>query len=209
MTTKEEKIEILRDTGFLDKLLSQLRCKKANSLIKPELRKGKILDIGCGTYPLFLLNTPFDKKYGLDQVVENDSHQRWEKENIFFKRYNLEKDVEMPFEDNYFDVVTMLAVFEHIEPEMLIKQLEEIRRILKPSGTFIMTTPAAWTDALLRVMAKFRLVSPVEFAEHKDAYTPCKITRLYEKAGFTRKNMRIGYFEVFLNIWVAAQKEMN
>ena len=80
----------------------------------------------------------------------------------------------MPFDDDYFDVVTMLAVFEHIAPERLGNVLKEISRVLKKGGMYIMTTPAVWTDSILRVMAKLRLVSPVEIAEHKGSYSHSK-----------------------------------
>lgn len=205
-TANDEKISILREAGLLDKLLSKWRCEMANRLIPDEARSGKILDIGCGTYPLFLMNTEFTYKFGLDQVVTEDSHKRWESDKVKFKKLNAEETQDIPFEDDYFDVVTMLAVFEHIDPPKLVKLLSEIRRVLKKDGIFVMTTPAGWTDSVLTVMAKFRLVSPLEFAEHKDAYTPAKITAIYDQAGFERAKTRLGYFECFMNIWVAAKK---
>jgi len=41
----------------------------------------KILDIGCGTYPFFLLNTEFNKKYGMDPSLKIDKYD----ENIILK----------------------------------------------------------------------------------------------------------------------------
>ena len=202
----QDRVDVTRDAGYLDNLLSKLRCRQANRLIQPKYRSGRILDIGCGTYPLFLLKTNFAHKYGMDQVVDDQSHARWHADGICFANYNLERDNRMLFEDDFFDVITMLAVFEHVEPEKLVHQLTEIRRILKPEGTFIMTTPAAWTDGVLTLMAALHLVSPVEFKEHKDAYTPTKILTLYQKAGFLKERIKTGYFEMFMNIWVAAHK---
>ena len=201
-----EKVNVTRDAGCLDHFLSKLRCQQANRLIQPKYQSGRILDIGCGTYPLFLLNTNFAHKYGLDQVISGQSHAGWQRDGIHFANYNLEKDDTIPFEGDFFDVITMLAVFEHIEPERLVHQLKEIRRILKPEGVFIMTTPAGWTDGILTVMAALRLVSVVEFKEHKDAYTPGKILTLYQKAGFLKERIKMGYFEIFMNIWVTAHK---
>jgi len=203
---QKSKIGVTREMGYIDSFLSKLRCRQANHLINPEHRNGRILDVGCGTHPLFLLNTEFTRKYGIDQVVDNRSHEQWKKDGIQFANYNLEKQDTMPFKNNFFDIVTMLAVFEHIESEQLVQQLKEIRRILKPNGKFIMTTPAGWTDGLLTVMAALRLVSAVEFAEHKDAYTFSKILVLYEKAGFLKEKVKMGYFELFMNIWVTASK---
>ena len=205
-TVNKEKIGILREAGCLDKMLSQWRCQMANRLIPSGHRGGRILDIGCGTYPLFLLSTEFAFKYGVDQVVTENSHKHLESGTVKFQKLDVEERQDISFPDGFFDVVTMLAVFEHIDPPKLIKLLSDVRRILKPDGVFIMTTPAGWTDSLLTLMAKFRLVSPLEFAEHKDAYTPKKITAIYEKAGFAKERMRIGYFECFMNIWVTARK---
>lgn len=65
----------------------------------------------------------------------------------------------------------MLAVIEHIEPERLDGIIGEVRRILKSGGLLIITTPASWTDGLLRFMARLHLVSRTEIDEHKAAYT--------------------------------------
>lgn len=202
----QDRVDVTRDAGCLDNLLSKLRCRQANHLIQPKYRSGRILDMGCGTYPFFLLKTNFTHKYGMDQVIDGQSHARWHGGGICFANYNLEVNDRMPFEGDFFDVITMLAVFEHIEPEKLVHQLKEIRRILKPDGMFIMTTPAGWTDGVLTVMAALRLVSAVEFKEHKDAYTSAKILALYQKAGFLKEKIKMGYFEMFMNIWVTAHK---
>jgi hypothetical protein len=41
-----------RGKGFFEPFLARLRAKKANRLITKDLRGGRILDIGCGTFPL-------------------------------------------------------------------------------------------------------------------------------------------------------------
>ncbi len=194
---------ITRGYGLLEGFLARQRCNMANKLIPAYKRKGILLDIGCGSYPLFLMNTQFSKKYGMDQVSEND---QFREHNISVVNFNIEKGNKLPFDDNFFDVITMLAVFEHIEPERLIPVLQEIHRTLKPDGMYILTTPAIWTDGLLRFMAKLRLVSPVEIEEHKDAYSHKKISYFLEKANFLPNNLRFGYFELFMNIWAIAKK---
>jgi SAM-dependent methyltransferase len=49
---------------------------------------------------------------------------------------------EIPFSDNYFDVVIMSEVLEHLGDESLDKALVEVGRVLKPKGKFIGTVPA-------------------------------------------------------------------
>lgn len=206
MYKSNDRIEVTRNAGYLDYFLSKLRCRQANRLIPSQHRRGRILDIGCGTYPLFLLNTKFAYKFGLDQVVTDQFQEKWGGERVVFAKHNLEEKPVMPFADEYFDVITMLAVFEHVEAEKLLLQLREIHRILKSDGVFIMTTPAGWTAEILAAMATLRMISPLEIEEHKDAYTPEKILALYQKAGFLKEKMKIGYFEMFMNTWVTAHK---
>src|SRR3989338_5390997 len=83
------RIEVTRNAGYLDYFLSKLKCQQANRLIQPKYRSGRILDIGCGTYPLFLLKTNFAHKYGMDQVVDDQSHARWQKDGICFVNYKI------------------------------------------------------------------------------------------------------------------------
>ena len=191
-----------RGYGLLEGFLARKRAEMANKLIPSHLRKGRILDIGCGTYPFFLFNTSFSEKYGLDKAVQESDFNTFQKDRIHLKHYNVEQEGIIPFDNGYFDVVTMLAVFEHIEPRRLIDILKETHRVLKPGGMFIMTTPASWTDGLLRLMAKLMLVSPVEIEEHKDTYTAQKIASILETGGFPKELIRYGYFECFMNIWV-------
>ncbi len=197
---------VTRGYGLLESFLAKQRIKIANKLIPSTHRNGRLLDIGCGNYPLFLLNSEFNEKYGIEKDINENYGNQFQNQKITIINYDIEGEGKIPFDSEYFDVVTMLAVFEHIEPEKLVKILSEIHTILKPGGMYIMTTPAIWTDRLLKVMAKLRLVSPVEIQEHKDAYNHSKIFFILQKAGFLKKKLQFGYFEMFLNIWATATK---
>ncbi|OHC01472.1 MAG: hypothetical protein A3H23_00550 [Planctomycetes bacterium RIFCSPLOWO2_12_FULL_40_19] len=192
------------ECGLLDGFLSRKRAKRVNKLIPHSHRSGKILDIGCGMYPYFLLNTDFSEKHGLDRVIVPNASAFSEK--LCIKDYDLEKELTIPYADNSFDVLTMLAVFEHFDKEKLILILREVKRVLKPGGVFILTVPAGWTDKLLTIMAKFKLVSASLFNEHKDTYTHKKIVSLLQTAGFQKEKMHFGYFEIFMNLWVKVTK---
>jgi ubiquinone/menaquinone biosynthesis C-methylase UbiE len=197
---------VTRGHGLLEGFLARQRSKMANKLIPEADRKGRILDIGSGSYPFFLLNTDFSEKYGLDRVIEEDYQRNFQDHEILLVNYDAEKADRLPFENDYFNTITMLAVFEHIEPERLVTILKDIYRVLKPGGTYILTTPSMWADGLLRCMAKLKMVSSVEIEEHKDVYTTKKISLILEQAHFSREKLRFGYFEMFLNIWAMATK---
>jgi SAM-dependent methyltransferase len=197
---------VTRGDGYLEGFLARQRCRKADALIAAERRSGRLLDIGCGTFPLFLTRTSFAAKYGLDRVVGNGAEAATGTEDLNLLNFDLERERRLPFEDDYFDVVTALAVFEHIEPDRLVELTAEVRRVLKPDGQYVMTTPAAWTGGILALMARLRLVSSEEIDEHKDAYSRTQILSVLERAGFRPEGTRSGYFELFLNTWVVAAK---
>lgn len=197
---------VTRGNGLLEGFLSKQRCLMSNKLITDNYRSGKILDIGCGSYPFNLLNTKFSEKYGLDKFIDETYKDNLENGKINFLNFDLEKDSKLPFEDNFFDVVTMLAVFEHIEKDKLTSLITEIKRVLKKDGIYILTVPAYWTDKLLRTLAKFGLVSKEEVEEHKDSYTHKKIFYYLNSAGFNNKDIKAGYFEIFMNLWLTAKK---
>jgi SAM-dependent methyltransferase len=195
---------VTRGHGYLEGFLARRRCQKANALISRERRAGRLLDIGCGTFPLFLTRCSFASKYGLDKVVNSDAPEV--NGDLQLLNFDVEHEDRLPFEDEFFDVVTALAVFEHIEPERLVQLTAEIRRVLKPEGQYVMTTPSSWTGGILKTMARLRLVSHEEIEEHKDAYSRAQILSVLQSAGFLPDRTRSGHFELFMNTWVVAGK---
>lgn len=194
-----------RGNGLLEGFLSRKRACVANSLIPESFRSGAILDIGCGSFPFFLSTTPFACKYAMDRV-EADSWPDILRDEIVFVNQDVEASGSLPFDDGFFDVVTMLAVIEHFEPAFIPALLKEIRRVLKRGGIFIVTTPMPWTDLLLKALSKINLVSRREIDEHKAAYNCAKISSLFRQAGFSCEKMRFGYFEFRMNMWGVAEK---
>ena len=192
-------------TGALEWFLAEQRRNVAERFIPLTHRQGRILDIGCGAYPLFLLRTQFREKYGMDRALSTRHVEEYHNDGIALFHQDVERLERLPFDDEHFDVVTMLAIFEHVDPPKLQTLLREILRILRPGGVYIMTTPASWTDFLLKAMAAVKLVSAHGVAEHKAGYTHAKIRDLLRQAGFSEP-VRCGYFELGVNLWAAAVK---
>lgn len=191
---------VTRGKGLLENYLAKKRAKKADSLILDNQRKGRILDIGCGSYPYFLAKTNFKEKFGIDPSVGNVGNEK-----IILKKIKVDES-KLSFDKDYFDVVTMLAVIEHIEFEKLPAVLEEINRVLKKRGILIITTPAHWTETLLHLMGKVGLISAEEINEHKYNYQRLGIEGILERSGFEKKNTRSGFFELYANMWFSAIK---
>jgi len=64
--------------------------------------------------------------------------------NLYNKRYNPDstqfaKEYCFPFDDASFDLIYLTSVFTHLLPEDLEHYLEEIKRLIKPSGKVFMT----------------------------------------------------------------------
>lgn len=47
----------------------------------------------------------------------------------------------LPFDDNHFDVVTLIELVEHLDVPTVEALLTEARRVLKPGGKVVLTTP--------------------------------------------------------------------
>lgn len=100
--------------------------------------KGDVLEIGCGEGRGIDLLAPKSKSYtAIDkiQAVIDDLSTKYPE--ITFIQDNIP-----PFnkiEDNSFDTIVSFQVIEHIKNDRLF--LEEIKRILKPGGKALLTTP--------------------------------------------------------------------
>lgn len=201
MTPSETSHTVTRGHGLLEPLLARLRARQANRLIPANLRNGRVLDIGCGSYPYFLSHTVFREKFAVDQLPPAA-----ESANIQWHTLDLNAEPKLPFEDNYFEVLTLLAVTEHLNPASLALLFAEAYRVLRPGGVIVITTPATWADPLLDFMARVGLVSKEEIDEHVFTYTLPLLGWYFGRGGFEMHKTRFGYFEFGLNLWAVAEK---
>jgi SAM-dependent methyltransferase len=199
------KANVTRGHGLLEGFLARRRIRQAHRLIPAGQHQGRVLDIGCGSFPLFLISTNFAEKYGLDRVAVSVSNDV-EAQKVTLIDHDLATGRELPFSSDFFDLVTMLAVFEHVEPHLIGNLLTEVRRVLRPGGVYVMTTPAQWTDGLLKLLAGLGMVSHEELDEHKRSYRRPDIRSILMNAGFGRDHVRVGFFEAGMNIWATAVK---
>ena len=112
----------------------------------------KILDIGCGNgeFTVALKDTFGARElFGIDIGVEAIKQARERGIEMFDYDLNMKP---LPLESNMFNLVFAGEIIEHLmTPDNL---LEEIWRVLKPSGYCIITTPniASWNDRILLLM---------------------------------------------------------
>jgi len=124
--------------------------KKVNYLLEKVIAittqkpHGKVLDLGCGDgdYALQL------KQTGYDVLAADLDNERFRyKDNIPFMQCDITKG--LPFADGSFDICLFLEVIEHLKNPYAVMQ--ELKRILKPNGTLILSTPN-----ILNLKSRFR-----------------------------------------------------
>jgi SAM-dependent methyltransferase len=200
-TESQPSARATRGKGALEGVLSRLRARKANALIPHGLRGGTILDIGCGQYPHFLANTKFRGKVGMDQTLPSGRP-----EGIHYVVANAGTAARLPFKTSTFDVVTMLAVLEHLHPENLTDLIEEVYRVLTPGGVLIITTPPPRTDRILKLLAKLSVVSSEEIDEHQKTFRARDLRSEISRTHFAPDHIHVGHFELGMNIYLRAAK---
>jgi SAM-dependent methyltransferase len=99
----------------------------------------RVLDIGCGTgYGTAFLAQHASQATGIDIAPDAIEHARKE-----YPQPNLEyltaSATEIPLPDATFDLITAFEVIEHLESWPLL--ISEARRLLKPDGMFLVSTP--------------------------------------------------------------------
>ena len=99
----------------------------------------RVLDIGCGFGLLldFLQSKGWDP-YGVDFASDAITYGQKELGLKNISVGNLEHD---SFEENYFDMVTLASVIEHLDDP--VDMLARIHRVLRPGGVLLITTPNA------------------------------------------------------------------
>lgn len=195
-----------RGHGVLESFLARKRRTMALKLLAPYFPIDRMLDIGCGAYPHLLDSIRANERVGIDQYIAPEVAERCARNGIRLIAQDIAHGPTLPFASDYFDGITMLAVVEHIPPDMTPTVVKEALRVLKPGGAFVITTPAAWTDGILKIMARLSLVSSEEIDEHKSLFTLPSLAELLHAGGFAREKIRTGTFEGWMNLWGIATK---
>src|SRR5262245_26590455 len=171
----------------LDRLLRRWRIREVRRFIPPG---STVLDVGCHDGALFrILSGRISGGVGLDPLVErSESRGRFR-----FVSGTFPDDLAS---NERFDVITLMAVLEHVEPGRLRAWGEACSARLAPGGVVIATVPSAKVDGLLDLLARVGLVAGMSLEEHH-GFDPSDVPRLFGSDGFSL--VRHDRFELGMN----------
>ena len=119
-------------------------------------------------------------------------HQTGEVINYRYKHFNVEAD-QFPYAADMFDVVLFCEILEHLLQDP-VHALAEIRRVLKPGGTLIVTTPnVARLENVRKMIAGENIYDPYSgygpYGRHNREYTQQDLFSLLTANGFRPNNL--------------------
>lgn len=148
------------------------------------LSKGRLLDIGAATG--FFMNIAQGKGFETTGIEVSEFVAEIGKEkglDIFTNDDQLDK-----FSEEYFDVITMFDVLEHLENPK--ETLSKLYRVLKKGGLLVINTPDAESLWARVLGSRWQLILP---PEHLYYFSPKNLSEYLQKHGFKQKvNTKIG-----------------
>lgn len=178
---------------LVDRILQEMRFKQAVKYIP---NKSTLLDIGALNGELFdFLGDSLEEGVGYD----NANTQTIKKDN-----YSIHPNTfpDSNINGQQFDAAVLLAVFEHIPPEVQVEMVANLRKHLKPSGKVIITVPSPLVDLILPVLNFFHLIDHDEFSIHQHyGFKPKDLIPLFESNNFSlhkRKLFQLGLNNLFV-----------
>lgn len=184
---------------LIDRILQKWRISKALQNISAGSR---LLDIGCYEGEIFIYaGKHLRGGLGIDPVL-TDSSNKTPCENVTLIKGFFPKDI--PPGTEKFDVITALAVFEHIPSGILQDFVAACYNWLNYDGQMVLTVPSPFVDNILFVLSKLRLIDGMSLEEHHEL--PVEgISNLFKDNSFTL--LRYSTFQLGLNNLFVFQKK--
>lgn len=172
--------------------------------------KERLLDVGCGDGDfIFMAKAKLKECFGVDvsplriERAKERSKERPDRDDFHFSKYDVDEG--LPFSDSFFDVVSCIAVLEHVfnPPNVL----DEIHRVLKPNGIFIVEVPnIAWIPCRIQLLfGKLPVTGGVYLGvdwEHLHNFTKSTLRRLITAKGFEIEGISCsGIFPNLRRLW--------
>lgn len=168
----------------------------------PERSHHKLLELGANPYFTTALLSKFrEGELHLANFFDHPDpegsqrvtiHKTNETFTYHYKQFNIEAD-SFPYEDDTFDVVLFCEIIEHLLSDP-VHALIEIRRVMKPGGILVLTTPnVARLDNVRKIIAGENVYDPYSgygpYGRHNREYTPQDLFSLLTANGFNVRTM--------------------
>jgi 2-polyprenyl-3-methyl-5-hydroxy-6-metoxy-1,4-benzoquinol methylase len=142
----------------------------------------RVLDAGCSTGPLseWAAQCGAASVVGVDIGEERLHKARLRASEVSFEAWDLQAP--WPVDDDSFDLIVCVEVFEHLRRAGQAHLVEEAARTLSPSGLLLLTTPNAE-----RLFARTKVLEPEdEWTPHAHSHevSRAELRELLERAGF-------------------------
>lgn len=158
-----------------------------------------VFECGCGLgFNLLLLHELFQCRLTGLEVDESRLRRALRQLRAFRIRLLRGNVYALPFRDAEFDKILMAEVLEHLDDEMIA--LAELKRVLRPGGTLVITVPHSNYPFLWDPINKTRQwlqLSPIRrgplagiWANHVRLYQPDQFCAVVESAGFHVTTLR-------------------
>ena len=109
----------------------------------------------------------------------------------------------LPFASGAFDVITMLAVLEHLSDP--VNMVKEIERVLKNDGRLVITVPGKAAQHVLEFLSyRLKIVNSDEKRDHKKYYNCDELKKLFYQTGMIMEYH--GYFQMGMNNFCIIKK---
>lgn len=149
----------------------------------------KLLDIACGPGTFIGTLDASIEAVGVDIAAPQISYAT-EQYGAPGKQFVKIDPGPLPFEDNHFDIATCIELIEHLTPEQVTQVLSEARRVLKPGGLLLVSTPnyhSGWP--LLEVIVN--RLSELSYADqHINKFYSSRLRQLLRELGFRQETVR-------------------
>ncbi len=175
----------------LDRMLRAWRIRQ----VEPYLHRGAaVLDVGCHDGALFrAFADRISRGVGLDPTLEHpETHGRF--------HFIADAFPSSSIDDEPFDVITFLAVLEHVALSELPSWREACERLLAPGGFVVATVPSPLVDNVLEVLTRFRLIAGMSVDEHH-GFEPSEVPAIFSSRSMrlvVRRRFELGLNNLFV-----------
>ena len=160
-------------------------------MARPYIANGaRVLDVGCSDGELF---RQLGSRIGEGVGIDADLHESVEMPGFELIPGTFPENLR---DSRRFDVITMLAVLEHVPRERQADIARACSRYLEPGGYLVVTTPAPVVDRILDVLLFLRLIDGMSLEQHY-GFDPSDTPAIFSPHGLTLVKFR--RFQLGLN----------